>query len=67
MPPAIIAVIVIVVLIAFMILLTVAVRYKTCPPDPARPTRSSSSMVRSVPIPTALTALPSACTAARPL
>ena len=33
MPPAIIAVIVIVVLIAFMILLTVAVRYKTCPPD----------------------------------
>lgn len=33
MPPAIIAVIVIVVLIAFMILLTIAVRYKTCPPD----------------------------------
>lgn len=33
MSPAIIAVIVIVVLIAFMILLTIAVRYKTCPPD----------------------------------
>ena len=33
MPPAIVAVIVIVVLIAFMIMLTVAVRYQTCSPD----------------------------------
>jgi len=33
MPPAIVAVIVAVVLVVFMILLTVAVRYKTCPPD----------------------------------
>ena len=33
MPPAIIAVIIVAVLIVFMIILTVAVRYKTCPPD----------------------------------
>lgn len=33
MPPAIVAVIVAVVLVVFMILLTIAVRYKTCPPD----------------------------------
>lgn len=33
MSPAIIAVIVVAVLLLFMILLTVAVRYKTCPPD----------------------------------
>ena len=60
MSPAIIAVIVIVVLIAFMILLTIAVRYKTCPPD-------KILIIYGAPIPTALTALPSACTAARPL
>lgn len=33
MPPAIVAVIVAVVLVVFMVLLTIAVRYKTCPPD----------------------------------